>query len=282
LLAHIDRSICQEQAQEYHPGSEQTDAGGGKEFAIPVRIIPGPSHEQHGQSDADKAQRDEEREDENLAAQRSIAESSEKVGQYAAPMFYVGTAGFLLSLATVFASFSAAWFALGSVREARKATQVAQRALATTEDTAKKQLRAYLVLDGAEIPQETPDGMLYAVMRFKNCGQTPATITHVGHVCFASQMIFPRDLNALELRPYTSVIGGGSTVQFHAANTLIVLPDLKDRIAEGKMQIAVRIAIRYTDIYGDEHSAQFTRTIEGARNLHGGLGISQTYPDMVT
>lgn len=249
---------------------------------MPIRIIPDPSHEQDAQADADKAQRDEQREDENLAIQRSIPESSEKIGQYAAPMFYVGAAGFALSLMTVLASISAAWFAFSSVREARKATEVAQRALAVTEDTAKKQLRAYLVFDGGEIPETSPQGMLYAVMKLKNCGQTPAFITHVGHACIASQSIFSRDLDALELKPYTSVVGGGNTVQFHAANTLILLPNLKQEVAAGRMQVAVRIAIRYSDIYGEEQSAQFTRTIEGPRNLHGPLGISRSYPDMAT
>lgn len=280
LLSSLNCSVGQEQTEEDRHGQQHARGNERDEYSVPVRIIPDPTQEEKDQADAEKSNRDERREDENLAVQRSVAESSEQVAQYAAPMFYISAAALILSFVTVAASGAAAWFAFGSVSEARKATKVAQSALSVTQDTARKQLRAYMVLDGAEVPEGTQDGMLYAVVRLKNFGQSPATITHVGSKCLASTTIVATDFDDLVLQPYKSIIGGGGTIQFHAANTTQLLDGLASAVASGKIQIAMRIRIKYQDIYGDKHFAQFTRTIEGQRNLYGGMAVSPRYPDV--
>ncbi|NSX90142.1 hypothetical protein [Agrobacterium tumefaciens] len=274
-------SAGQQQAQEQRQSNSQTESSEGGNFSIPIRIVPDPLHEQKAKADAEKSDRDEQRENDNLAIQRSVAQSSEEVAQWAAPMFYANVGALLLSLITVAASSFAAWFALGSVREARAATGVAQRTLASTEDTAIRQLRAYIVLDSAEIPSNLPTGMLYAVVTLKNFGQTPARFTHVGCVCLATQNLIGWGFPQLTINPYEVAIGAGGTVQFHAANTLITIPDLEHKVQTGQMQIGVSIFVRYLDIFDNPHEAQFTRTIETARSLHGGLAISPSFPDRI-
>lgn len=252
------------------------------EFSVPIRIIPDPRQQVSDRAEEEKDKRAERREDENLSIQRSVAQSSEEVAGYASSMYYLGVLGLLLSVVTVGASSMAAWFALGSVREARSATSVAREALSTTQDTAKKQLRAYVVLDAAEIPDGVDKGMLYAVLRIKNYGQTPAKITHLGCKCMATTSLIASDFVDFDMPEYTVILGPGGTITFHAANTLISMNGLEDAVRQGRMQIGASIRLRYLDIYNDEHEAQFTRTIETARNLHGGLGVSLSYPDSIS
>lgn len=275
-------SAGQQQAQEQRQSNSQTESSEGGNFSIPIRIVPDPLYEQKAKADAEKSDRDEQRENDNLAIQQSVAQSSEEVAQWAAPMFYVSFLALMLSALTVAASFSAAWFALGSVREAREATAVANAALAHTQDATKKQLRAYLLAQSTIIPEDTPEGVLGLAFKVKNCGQTPATITHVGHKAFIASEAFESDFSDIDLKAYSGIIGGSETFAFDIANQDQNYPPLRKEVAEGLIGVFVRIQIQYKDIFEDTHLVQFTRTIEGRRELNGPFGISPKFPDIAT
>lgn len=279
--ASANSSTSQEQNQEQGHSNGQTVSAEGRQFSIPVRIVHDPSYEQKAKADAEKSDRDEQRENDNLAIQRSVADSSEEVAQWAAPMFYTSVGALVLSLITVAASSFAAWFALGSVREAREATAVANKALLHTEDTSKKQLRAYILADGTHIPEDTPEGYLMVVLAIKNCGQTPATITRLSQLCFTTQTLHPSHFSLIETVPYAGILGGGERFQFHIVNQDQIQQNLRQDVALGKIGVFVRVGIHYKDIFGTEHYSEFTRTIEGRRELNGPFGINPLYPDIM-
>jgi len=280
--ASADSGAGQEQNQKQAHGHGQTVSAEGRQFSIPVRIVQDPPNEQKTKADAEKSDRDEQRENDNLAIQRSTAQSSEEVAQWAAPMFYASLGALFLSFITVVASSFAAWFALGSVREAREATRIANAALTHTQDSTKKQLRAYLLAKSTVIPDDTPEGMLGLALTVKNCGQTPATITHMGHKAFIASEAYESDFADIELKDYSGIIGGSETFAFHMANQDQIYPSLRKEVAEGMIGVFVRIRLLYKDIFDESHLVQFTRTIEGRRELNGPFGISAKFPDIAT
>ncbi|MGX5708271.1 hypothetical protein [Brucella lupini] len=250
-------------------------------FSIPVRIIPSPSANESDAADAKAREESNRREDENLAIQRSVADSSKEVAHYSFFQTWIGAISLVLSFVTVGASGAAAWFAFGAVKEARKSTAVAQKSLAVTEDTAKKQLRAYLVLTGTAIPVGTEEDYFIIKSGFKNCGQTPALITHIGRIAFLTNRLTPDIFPKVDMSEFTAVVGPGEELHFHVGHTSEKFPNLRQEVAHGRVNAAMRIHARYTDIFGDEHIIKFTRVIEGQRELNADFGISFDYPDEV-
>lgn len=281
LLANIDGSAGQEQRSEDGQRQHASEASKGEGFSIPIRILKDPSQQQQSEADAKKSERNEQRENENLAIQRSVAQSSEEVAQFAAPMFYVTMAGTALSIVTVLASACAAWFALGSVREARKATTVAEEALKVERETSRTSLRAYVGLVSVNMSTGYGEGALAVDIKIKNSGQTPALINTIARNIGGATILLPHDMVAGEEHPMPIQLAPGETTNLHAANTMRI-GDLREMVALGKFSIFASVAIRYTDVFGEQHMAKFVRTIEGKRNIDGGFSPRPDYPDEFT
>lgn len=278
LLANIDGSASQEQRGANGQHQHESETGKGDGFSIPIRILKDPSQQQQADADAKKSERDEQRENENLAIQRSVAQSSEEVAQFAAPMFYVSIAGTALSMVTVLASACAAWFALGSVREARKATTVAEEALKAEREASRTSLRAYVGLVSVKMSTAYGEGALAVDITIKNAGQTPALISTIAKNIGGATTLLPHDMEAGEAQAMPIQIPPGESMNLHAAN-LTRIGDLREYVALGKFSIFVAVVIRYTDIFGEHHTTKFVRTIEGRRNIDGPFSPRPDYPD---
>lgn len=279
-LGQVQNSLSQNDTGSYVQSEDSSHTEPHKDISIPVRIVSTPYDQQAADTNAKAREENNQREEANLAIQRSVAESSQIVAQYTPHQFWLSFGSLVFSLATVGASGFAAWFAYGAVNEARKSTQIAQNALLVTEDTAKKQLRAYLVITGTRIPSDIPEGYFVVKTGFKNCGQTPAVIRKIAHRTFVVKgLLQPSDFGDLKMEPYNSVIGPGEDVHFHIGNTSSTIENFRTLVAHGQLNIAMRIQATYTDIYDVEHSIKFTRTIEGNRQLNSDFAMSPDYPD---
>lgn len=281
LLANIEGSAGQEQRSEDGQHQHASEASKSEGFSIPIRILQDPSQQQQSEADAKKSERDEQRENENLAIQRSIAQSSEEVAQFAAPMFYVSMTGTALSIVTVLASACAAWFALGSVREARKATRVAEEALKAERETSRTSLRAYVGLVSVNMAKGYGEGALAVDVKIKNSGQTPALIKTIAKNIGGATILIPQDMEAGEPESMPIQIPPGETMVLHAAN-LTRIGDLREHVAQGKFAIFVAVNIQYADIFGELHTTKFVRTIEGRRNIDGGFSPRPQHPDVLS
>lgn len=146
----VENGHSQAQGDPNVQGENSAHSNPSDVFSIPVRIIPSPAANENDAADAKTREESNRREDENLAIQRSVADSSKEVAHYSFFQTWIGAISLILSFATVAASGFAAWFALGAVREARQSTQIAQKALAVTEQTMKSQLRAYVTVSACK------------------------------------------------------------------------------------------------------------------------------------
>lgn len=79
----------------------------------------------------------------------------------------------LVGLATVLQALFAA-LALDGLRHARGQADAARASLALMDDTAKRQLRAYVDIGGVSVRRTSPDHSPVVTVRLQNSGQTPA------------------------------------------------------------------------------------------------------------
>lgn len=108
------------------------------------------------------------REDDDLCQQRRMAKAAESSLYWGKVQFVAGLAGTAGLLVTIFLSIKA-------TRAAVRAAEIAEVSVATSRDTAQRQLRAYVCFDGATT--KTNPGMEggFAVsVHIKNTGLTPA------------------------------------------------------------------------------------------------------------
>lgn len=184
-------------------------------FSIPVRIIPSPSTQENDAADAKAREESKRRENENLAVQRSIADSSKDMAHYTYFQNWLGAISLVLSFATVGASGFAAWFAYGAVKEARESTRVAQKALAVTKDAAQQQLRPYIAFDTSEISilrvKNDPTKILQLDIRFRNCGSTPGILTAASSSIYAPDGSGTWSLLESSCRSFRMTIGPNQT-----------------------------------------------------------------------
>ncbi|QNQ62412.1 hypothetical protein IB024_01225 [Brucella sp. 6810] len=203
-----DGSLGHNRSNSNVQGEDSTHSNPSDVFSIPVRIIPSPRSNENGAADAKAREESHRREDENLAIQRSIADSSKDIAHYTYLQIW-------LSLVTVGASVTAAWFAYGAVKEARQSTRIAQKELAVTEDTAKQQLRPYIVFDTSEIrvlrAEGDPAKILQLDIGFRNCGSTPAILTAASSSVYAPDGSGRWPLHESSCRPFRMVIGPNQT-----------------------------------------------------------------------
>lgn len=248
-------------------------------ISIPVRIVSSPNDEQAAESNTYTRKENERREKENLLAQRSIAQSSQIIAQYTPYQYNLGIISLVLSFTTVIASGFAAWFAYGAVTEAKKSTNIANKTIILNQETARHQLRAYLLLTSAIIPDNVPEGYFCIRVVIKNCGQTPAIINKSGHKAQLIQNLQPSDITDLKMKPCKITIGPGESITLFIGNLSKQIPELREGFASGRLNAYAQYQAIYTDIYNEEHTIKFVRTMEGNRELNSELAISFDHPD---
>lgn len=152
-----------------------------------------------------------------------------------------------------------------SMKVAEAAAFAANRSVETMQDTARRQLRAYVTIDSAAIKFPEP-GVPSVTVIVKNAGQTPAhDLRHWIHQWIET---YPLKVQ-LPLPPEgfvmsASLLGAGATHEMHITHPrpIVKLPFL-DQIGTPEATIYVYGGINYKDVFGEQ---QFVRY----RLMYGG------------
>ncbi|MBX8811115.1 hypothetical protein HBA91_00575 [Ochrobactrum sp. MR34] len=276
----VEDSYSQNNTTGYVDGENRSHTEPTKDIAIPVRIVNTPYDQQAADAHAKAREEDNHREEANLAIQRSIAESSQIIAQYTPDQFYLGLGALTLSLITVIASGFAALFAYGAVSEARSSTSIAQRALDVTEDTARRQLRAYVTVSSCKsryLSHHTGVEEFQFMIMLKNQGQTPAMNVRIWSSCQ-----FSNDFNEA-IKSKDKSIGGtrapiGPTgemkIEYGTSDRFIPNEEIQ-RARSGKVRCWVDGIVEYDDIFGNNHITNFRFYLSNANTEVPTLSISE-------
>jgi hypothetical protein len=146
----------------------------------------------------------------------------------------------------------------------RKANEIAK-------DTAKRQLRAYLISNGGQI-ERIPEGFLLTVT-IKNSGQTPAFDVKHSSESFGGDYPDggPPEMPAVNDTHYTVI---GANGDFVCAQRLFAddPEDALKNVMDGKLGFWIHGRIEYRDCFGDSHVTKF-RQVYGGRIAKVGLGL---------
>lgn len=218
-------------------------------------------------------------------------QAQETMAFWTAPMFWASGVTVVLTFAALLALIRtlhhtrrAADYAKDMTDEAKATTEAAVKSLALTESHGRAQLRAYVTLKEAAVPESVPDGYLGVKLVIENCGQTPAFIHRMRSTVRATNgPIMKSDIEVDgHDEPYRAVIGAGHSKEIYAGNTTQRIPGFYESVKKGQMSVVAHLRIEYTDIFATEHTSVFTRVMEGGVNIPGGLGLKSGFPDQVT
>jgi hypothetical protein len=165
--------------------------------------------------------------------------------------------GLVLAL-TFLAALAAAIFTARQAYLANKQLTAARDALKVSEETAKRQLRAYMFFVSASITPDAGNPSYYiASIDIKNWGQTPAY--NVYSWINAAVIEYPLRSNLVMANPgdENSDVGPGAGFRMEQ----VIQPTLSDQdlldIRSGRKQIYVWGTIRYTDAFDQPHHTDF-------------------------
>jgi hypothetical protein len=176
------------------------------------------------------------------------------------------TAGMLV-VASIQALFF--WVQLHLMRKSMKVAEVAataaERSVETMQDTARRQLRAYVSIDRAWIEFLEP-GVPKVTVVVKNAGLTPAhNLRHWIHQWIERYPLttqLPTPPNGFVTS--SSVLGSGATHNMQIKHPQpIINPSFIDKIGTSEGTIYVYGEIHYKDVFGHEHITKY-------RLMHGG------------
>lgn len=168
---------------------------------------------------------------------------------------------------------------------ASESARLAGEASAQAADIAKKQLRAYVLIEGSGLTCDAAGEHLNYVVAgsraigaigFKNTGQTPA-LNLQAHVRIGLRSL-PAGEDAFiidELAPASIMsLGAGHSAQSMAAAPAPISAESVQNLASGIEAIYVHGEVRYSDIFGESHVSQFR-----LRNKSGFFDGSMTFTD---
>jgi hypothetical protein len=167
---------------------------------------------------------------------------------------------------------------------ARQANEISKSSLLSTMDTAKKQIRAYLVFDDQDFFAPLQKNMRINIYA-KNVGTTPAY--DVGVMPMFQFVDLPSNGDVPD---FVDFEGALKSYRDTPTNPRVLGPQLKtgtnlytpkqisdaDLIGfkNGKKVLAVQAIIFYRDVYGEPHSTTFCQFQEFDRTAENGLGVS--------
>jgi hypothetical protein len=177
---------------------------------------------------------------------------------------------------TAFATVAIAWFTFILKRSTDKLWDAGERQLAHSEDTARRQLRAYIAAPVQSEVRHFPLRTL-SILGFKNSGQTPAHDVSVWAT--SAVAVYP-----LEERPTAPArtVGEGASVgvvgpsePFHCEfdPEAPVTKDEWEQVVAGKCAFFLYGELSYRDAFGKQHLTTFCRFYRGdaARSPNGSL-----------
>lgn len=191
----------------------------------------------------------------NLATQQSLAKSAAKsltVNYIQIILTLLGTAGLLTTLLLT----------RSSLKEMKTTTETAQKALTHNEETAKKQLRPYMILQTINYKEYHDYVRFEAIMR--NTGQSPAIITNSEIEIFILKLSDEDNIpKNIEPRPSNATIGSNCELipwgtHYHAYGETLMR-----RIQAKELGIYVRVTVKYLDIFDEMHETISVMTLSG-------------------
>jgi hypothetical protein len=150
------------------------------------------------------------------------------------------------------------------------AVTTADKTFSLQENTAKRQLRAYMVVKNARLFLH-PDGTVEPTFELDNCGQTPAYDLQGAHYCrFGSYPVEDVKTPPEGLRKSTSVIGAGR--QFYGLGEVINyrnmgLVGLLNQLGRPDFVCCVNGYYTYRDIFKEEHYLKFQVIVGGPAGI---------------
>lgn len=214
--------------------------------ALPSSKVAVGEHEQlkpyDGQASCD---RPNERSDYDTCSQRRsalAAETSARLNWHQVVAAYIGAGlGFFAAVFTGWAAFAAA-----------AAARAAQQSVNFAENTGKRQLRAYLTIDGARASCISTVTNIKPQVVIKNVGQTPA---YSVRACVCIENAPRSDPPPItKLVPFISdaVIGPGSSIELGCAPIQLTVPEF-EAVRSGGNAIFVWGRVEYKDVFGQLH-----------------------------
>lgn len=229
--------------------------------------------EQDGDSEAKELARAD------LRAQQAMASATDQMAVAAWLSTAFAFAGLLLLWRTMLYTKRAAEFAGNAVEEAERATAAAHETVKAAvaantiaQNTARRQLRAYMVpASGTLTRLENGAGFILSVA-VRNCGATPALNVRSMGETFAAPYPLQED------RPHPvpgdghSVTIGGGCEMTCAFRLFTESPELALAAVErGEMGFWIQGTVTYEDIFGEPHATQFRWVMGGRLTGSGGV-----------
>jgi hypothetical protein len=249
--------------QEQHKGQAGTGQNDTGKFSIPVRIIEDPIEAQRARDSEEKTRKHE---TDDLQAQIRTADASERAAAAAERQIVIawwqlafaglGTIAFLYTLK----------LARQANKHALSAVETAEAANAISEDTAKRQLRAYIEVR-AVYPRELEDGKPVPVcIELANCGQTPArNIAAMGQVFTGEYPLGPGAPQAPDTLPEDprGSVGPDLPVLLIYRTAQPYSSDFQEHLDSGKFGVWIHGVVRYEDIFGRRWHTRFNYVCGG-------------------
>ena len=222
--------------------SAQNVAAASNQVAPPVRVeIVNQATEPGGYHDPCRYDQGDSRSD--LCAQWTAANAARDAAYYARLQLWGAAAGIIGLLITI-------WLTRRAVKAAQDSVRVAQ-------DTAKRQLRAYLVAQNFRLTGFVADQVPMLTFRLKNTGQTPASELRERYEIFYRSGPF-HEMESQPVRfsrPYKpsrrgTIIGAGEAITYRCVFDAAVTAENVEDVRNGKFVMFVAGAFSYRDTFG--------------------------------
>lgn len=181
---------------------------------------------------------------ENILREIRTVEAQERATSYARVTLILSWIQLALSTITIAGLYY-------TIKYTRHTAQETTRAVNSAIDTAKIQLRAYVTLDEISISSMKPFTISFF---FKNSGQTPAlklaTQTAMALMHPHQLQFFPLTIPEFDTDGHS--LGGGSRSPLHST-IFSITPDIETELTTNRRIIAISVAFKYEDIYGNAH-----------------------------
>lgn len=232
-------------------------------FSIPVSILNTPIDELSNEENRERHRRESAYSEKNISIQEVIAEASEDIAHYTYLQICISAASIAGLLVTVIFSGLAWQQTRKATREAQKSTEIAKQSLEATKTAGKMQLRAYVTLDTITCDVHS-NGLIDVQVVLQNCGQSPAFIRCIKRsIATYHVSVRPPDDGFTSTKSVV-VVGAGCRHTF--SNSMKVNPlelaIYRADLLSGERRIKLQVEISYTDIFGEAHTTEFTRTSE--------------------
>lgn len=207
------------------------------------------------------------REESDLCAQWRAAEAAQESALWTRLGFFLGIAGTI-------GLFWTLYYTREAVKDTGDATVAMRESNAITRDFSKRQIRAYVSLDLADISLKLIVGEPYSINVVAiNNGSTPATNVSFSNSLGAAPPDWQWDDEiAARSDTYLTVLHSQVPSNYAMATKFPITEDFIEAITEGHIIIHGRATCYYEDVFGDQHLTQIVIKI-GKEQIEKGIII---------